>query len=422
MRKILSQIIFLSVLILSFSNVNAAELDELKDKISGHNQKIEELEEEITKYEDELEEVGKEKNSLENAIRTLDISRNKLSTDIRVTENRIYSTDLQIREIDIEIGRTEDEIEESIEAISAFIRRMNEIESASLVEIVLTHNSITEFSDKIESLRRLQLLMRDKVDELHSLKNALEGQRDRSEEKKGELNNFRYDLVGQKKAVDVNRSEKDNLLTKTESEEAVYQDLIAEKRRLREEFEHELFEFESQLRFVIDPSSIPSTGSGVLRWPVDDVFVTQYFGNTSFATQNPQAYNGRGHNGIDLRATPGTPIRAALSGTIEGTGNTDAVCPNASYGKWILVRHNNGLSTLYAHLSNIAVSKGNSVSTGNIIGYSGNTGYSTGPHLHFAVFASQGVRVSELKSRVCRGTYILPLADLKAYLNPLSYL
>jgi murein DD-endopeptidase MepM/ murein hydrolase activator NlpD len=115
-------------------------------------------------------------------------------------------------------------------------------------------------------------------------------------------------------------------------------------------------------------------------------------------------------------------VRAALAGTVKGVGNTDSVCPGASYGKWALIEHENGLSTLYAHFSLIKVSAGQTVNTGEIIGYSGDTGYATGPHLHFTVYATQGVRIMQRKSAVCRGSYMMPVADLKAYLNPLSYL
>jgi murein DD-endopeptidase MepM/ murein hydrolase activator NlpD len=87
-----------------------------------------------------------------------------------------------------------------------------------------------------------------------------------------------------------------------------------------------------------------------------------------------------------------------------------------------MVKHSNGLSTLYAHLSLQSVKVGDEVDTGQLLGYSGNTGYSTGPHLHFGVYASQGVKVSYLPgSANCRNV-LMPLADPKAYLNPLSFL
>ena len=88
------------------------------------------------------------------------------------------------------------------------------------------------------------------------------------------------------------------------------------------------------------------------------------------------------------------------------------------------MKHTNGLSTLYAHLSSISVSQGQTVVTGDIIGYSGRTGYVTGPHLHLTVLASEGVRVMPIpagKTRNCTGVTI-PLADTKAFLDPLLYL
>jgi murein DD-endopeptidase MepM/ murein hydrolase activator NlpD len=125
---------------------------------------------------------------------------------------------------------------------------------------------------------------------------------------------------------------------------------------------------------------------------------------------------------VDFGIPTGTAVLSSASGIVKGTGDTDAVCPGASYGKWVLIEHPFGLSTLYAHLSVIQVNEGTDVSAGSVIGYSGDTGYSTGPHLHYTVYATQGVKITERKSRVCKGSYRMPLADLRAYLNPLSYL
>jgi murein DD-endopeptidase MepM/ murein hydrolase activator NlpD len=107
---------------------------------------------------------------------------------------------------------------------------------------------------------------------------------------------------------------------------------------------------------------------------------------------------------------------------VEGVGDTDVVCPGASFGKWVFIRYDNGLASTYAHLSLITAKAGQRVSTGDVVGYSGNTGYSTGPHLHMSLYAGQGVKISTLKSSVCQGTYTMPIADTKAYLDPLIYL
>jgi murein DD-endopeptidase MepM/ murein hydrolase activator NlpD len=88
----------------------------------------------------------------------------------------------------------------------------------------------------------------------------------------------------------------------------------------------------------------------------------------------------RFHNGIDLAGPIGTPIGAAMPGTVV---HTEAQTGN--YGKFVIVRHDGGFQTLYAHLDSFAVRKGQYVSQGQTIGSMGNTGRSTGPHLHFSI-------------------------------------
>jgi LysM repeat protein len=89
-----------------------------------------------------------------------------------------------------------------------------------------------------------------------------------------------------------------------------------------------------------------------------------------------------GHNAVDLAAPVGTPIRASADGQviIARTGGW-----NGGYGNYIVVRHDNGTQTLYAHASKISVSSGDTISQGDIIGAVGSTGESTGPHLHFEI-------------------------------------
>ena len=115
--------------------------------------------------------------------------------------------------------------------------------------------------------------------------------------------------------------------------------------------------------------------------------------------------------------------RKDIDGVVIATGDTDKVCPGASYGRWIMIKHRNGLSTLYGHLELIKVGQGQEVGVGDTIGYSGNTGYSTGPHLHFTVYVSSAVDVKELPSKSCRGAvFRIPVAAANAYLDPQAYL
>ena len=96
------------------------------------------------------------------------------------------------------------------------------------------------------------------------------------------------------------------------------------------------------------------------------------------------------HNGVDLRARTGTPILASMDGVISVTGE------NWLYGKFIIVTHPNGYKTLYAHLNALSVKQGDRVIQGRKIGEAGNTGRSTGSHLHFSVYDNKGKLIDPL--------------------------
>lgn len=117
------------------------------------------------------------------------------------------------------------------------------------------------------------------------------------------------------------------------------------------------------------PVSTGSGGSGDYFWPVDGGYISAYQGD------------GRGHKGIDIAAPYGTPIYAAESGTVIDVGSGW----NGGYGNCVMISHNDGNVTVYAHQSSVAIEYGDYVVKGQIIGYIGSTGDSTGNHLHFEV-------------------------------------
>ena len=430
--------------VLPTHHASAKNIKELKKEISGFNAKIKTLEADISKYEAELNVIGSDKKTLNKAIKELEISRRKLLTNIKITKNQIYSTTLQIEKLGKDIKDKGNKIENNTEAVASAIRNINEIESQSMVEMILGQGNLDELWNQIETLQRFQIVVRVDLKKLKKLKGELEDTRISSERKKELLTNYNVQLSGQKYVLEGSLSKKNILLNKTVKKESGYQSLLNRRKKAREQFENEMPQLESKLRIAIDPNSIPPYGSGILRWPFgkDKLqrcktykktlgninCITQYFGNTPFATRNPQIYSGRGHNGIDFRSSVGTKVEAALSGTVVETGNTDLQKGCYSYGRWVLLKHNNGLSTLYAHLSYVSVKAGQKVQTGDVIAFSGGapgsfgSGFSTGPHLHFTVYASQGVKVKQFtRSRNCKNVRV-PIAPLKAYLNPLSYL
>lgn len=417
--------IFITIFSLSvFANVNAQNINELKDKINTRNEDIRRLEEEINKYQIEIESLSKEANSLKNALRNLDISKKKLQADIKITENKIANKNLEIQELSLQIGDKGERIIDSRRVISQSLYNISRMNSASSIETLIGQKSLSGFWNNAHELSTLQGSLQSKIKDLKDLKLNLEESKKSTEQKKAELVRLNTDLKNQTKIIAETVREKDSILRETNNTEASYKNLLASRKAQKEAFEKEIFDLENALKLAVDPNSVPNSGKGILSYPFDVVRITQYFGNTEFATKNPQIYGGVGHNGIDLGAPIGTPVKSAASGTVIGVGNTDLVCPRVSYGKWILVRHNNGLTTVYAHLSLVSAIVGQIVERGETIAYSGNTGMSTGPHLHFTVYASDGVTVDTYNFKSCAGASIkMPLLIKRdAYLNPLSYL
>lgn len=410
------------IILAIFSHIDyleASEIDTLKAQIADRNNKIDQIEAEIAKYQAELAKTSGESLTLQNAIKTLNISRNKYLQDIKLTENKIQTASLKINQMSYEILDKESKITQNNKAVGESIRRLNELSNESLLATVLKYDTLSDYFGQVTNLEKLQSNLKESIDLLHGLKSDLQVAKTESEKNRQHLVSFKDDLADQKKVIENNKAEKDRLLAVTKNKEAEYQRLINEKIANKKQFESELFEFENQLKIKIDPNLIPTAGKGVLSWPLDAIFVTQQFGKTVDAKK---LYVSGSHSGTDFRAAVGTKVKSVLAGVVEAVGNTDATCPNASYGKWVLIKHANGLSSLYAHLDVISVTKGQNIATGEKIALSGNTGYSTGPHLHLTVYASQGVKVSSLPSNACKGAiYTIPVADPKAYLDPMSF-
>lgn len=422
-KKITSQIITvigIFLLLLMCAGISNAEtVDELKNKINNANKNLEQLEKEIQKYNNQLKEISNQAVNLQNTIKSLDLSTNKITSEVRVVENNIDKTSYTIRDTNYAITDKEKRISLGKKAINKALNQINEMDNLSVLEMILSNQELSEFWNDVEDIIQVQNQIGDQVNTVKDIKRNLELAKAELEKKKKELEKYNAELSERKEVLQTTKKEKNNLLISTKNTEANYQKILKDKLAMKEILDREINDYESKLKMIIDPKSYPKAGKGILSWPLDDIYITQYFGKTS---DSVRLYSSGTHNGIDFRAPIGTKIKSAGNGVVEGVGNTDTICPGASFGKWVFIRYDNGLASTYGHLSTITAKAGQRVKTGEVIGYSGNTGYSTGPHLHMSVYAGQGVKISTIKSSVCRGTYTIPLADMRAYLDPMVYL
>lgn len=398
----------------------SSKIDSLKQGISSRQDQVKQLEAEIASYTNKLTEVGNQKNSLQGQIKTIDLTRSKLSADMKLTQIKIANTSDTIISLSKNISQKEEHIKKDKDIIADIIHKVDQQDSSSLVATVLGSGSISEVIQDMDDLSRLQTSIRDSITSLERLRSELGSKKTSYEAQQKQLLSLKSQLGDQKQLADQQRSEQARLLSETKNQESNYKKLLADKQARKKQFEREIDDYETQLRAVIDPNSFPRAGTKVLLSPMDNVRITQKFGRT---VDSVRLYAAGTHNGVDYAASPGTPIKSVADGVVMGTGDTDLACRGASYGRWVLIKHKNGLSTIYGHLELIKVGQGQSVEAGDTIGYSGATGYATGPHLHLGLFVSSVVNIVNLPSKSCKGAiFRIPVSPLNGYLDPLSYM
>jgi murein DD-endopeptidase MepM/ murein hydrolase activator NlpD len=394
----------------------AQTVSDIQNQINQKNSDISSLEQEIASYQSQLDTLGQQKNSLSTSIKQLDITKKSLDANISVTQKKIDKTNLTIQSLSSDIADKQTSISNSLNSIALEINQANELDSNNELETLLSGNDFTSAWNDLDNAITVRDKIKSEITTLQKTKGALEDTRSQSIDAKNQLIALKSQLSDQEKIVVQNTNEKNQLLKQTKNNEVNYQVLLADRMNKKNEFEKELQNYESQLKYILDPASLPS--GGVLSWPLDYILVTNPFGkNTS------RIYASGWHNGVDFRAAVGTPVKAMADGVVMGTGDTDLQCRGASFGRFILIKYNNGLSSTYGHLSLIKVSQGQNVTRGEIVGYSGNTGYSVAPHLHVSVYASAAVSIQSLPSKACPGRILTqPISPTNAYLDPLFYL
>jgi murein DD-endopeptidase MepM/ murein hydrolase activator NlpD len=220
----------------------------------------------------------------------------------------------------------------------------------------------------VERVGDLRDSVRGIVDRRRDAKQTIESARDTIAAQARELVSTRHELRGHREELVVARAARLATLSRVADHE--------------EELDGSVEGIQSQIAAEIAatgsaplPAGPIQGGSGGLIWPVDGPIASGFGSRT---INGSYEY----HPGIDIAVPEGTPIRAALGGTVIFT---EPESSSGGYGNYTCIDHGGGLSTCYAHQSAFAISAGESVSQGEVIGYTGCTGYCLGPHLHFEV-------------------------------------
>lgn len=397
----------------------ADTVDELQQKIDERNKNIEQLNKEIQAYSELTDKTSKEALSLQKVIKSLEQNAKAMDLDIKRLKQKIEVANLDIQKLSINIGESEEKIISLQDGIASSVREIHRAEDFSFIENLLSQKNLTDFLTEIDSQVSFNNALQNRILLIQGEKQKLESNKDTQETKKQDLVKMQAEIANKKKVVENDKAEQAQVLKETKNQEKTFQQILKDKMAQKASFEKEVFDFESQIKYTLDPSSIPKAKSSLLAWPVENVRITQRFGKTEGASR---LYVSGSHNGVDFGVKVGTSVMSAGNGVVLGVGDTDLACKGVSFGRWVFIKYDNGLSSIYGHLSVIGAKEGQQVRTGDVVGYSGNTGYSTGPHLHISVYASNAVSVQNRPSVSCRGKILrMPVAPIEAYLDPMVY-
>ena len=348
-------------------------------------QKIQEQRDAVQKN---LDEVSESKNTLNKEIVFIDGTINHLNLSIKANTLTIEQLGFEIESLDSNIEEFKKRIAAKRETVLRLFVALQQHEHENALVVLLRNMSLSRSVAELQSIEMLSSSLLASVGELRDLQTKSSGALEEAKHKKSSREVEQTTLVSRQSIIQEQKAQKQILFTQTKSQEKIYEQQIDELEKVQLEISAEIEKYEAELRKSIDPNLLPLPRHGVFAQPLPNPRITQGYGTTKFALRN---YRGKFHNGVDFGAPIGTEVFSVEDGVVINVGDQDTYrgCRKAGYGRFIVVKHDNGLTTLYGHLSKYIVQIGQKVTRGQVIGYVGRTGWATGPHLHFTVFASQ---------------------------------
>ena len=397
------------------STDKSSSVEQLKNLIEEKNKELQEIIKQREALEKELEGINKQSTALKREINNINYSINELNLSIKANRIILERLELEIDELEKNIDSAENNIEKIKDGVAKLFSELQQRDNENLLTILLRGQSLGSALFEIQTIIDLNNALSSEVDKLIAIKSNLSTQLEYLNKKKQERQIEKVNLINRQAILAEQQLNKKQFLEATKNQEKIYQQQLAELEKKQEEISKIIEKAERELRANFDPNLLPIKNPGLFAFPVKNPFITQDYGPTAFAQY---AYRTKFHNGVDFRAPIGTPVFAAFDGVVKWLDNNDKGTSKWSkyqYGKYILIEHENNLSTLYAHLSRFVVQKGQKVKKGDLIGYSGNTGYSYGPHVHFTVYLSSTVQLKSIPPAA-------GLVPIGATVNPFDYL
>ena len=360
--------------------VTQADIDALKEESSGLSAEKKEL-------QAKLDALAEDKSTAMQRKTLLDQQIANTSAQIANVESQIQKYAALITEKEAELAQAQADEEAQYELFCTRVRAMEKRGKVSYWSVLFRADSFTDLLSRLDMINEIMNADQRVIDDLQALQVQIEEAKALLETSKAEEEAAKSELESRKSELNTQRSEANaviqQLVANENETEAALDELEAEQEAIQAEIQRLNQEFLAQQ--AASGNSVESNPGGYI-WPVDSRYITSTMGGRN----SPGGIGSTNHKGTDIgRVGYTSSIYASKAGTVIVSQYS------SSYGNYVVISHGTGNTTLYAHMSSRKVSVGQYVNQGDVIGITGSTGNSTGPHLHFEI-TENGVRVNPL--------------------------
>ncbi len=401
---ILAAVMLLSLLAGIVPAVSAASSSQIKEQINDLKDQKKDLQSQIDALQDQIKDNMTE---MEGIV----AQKNAIDQEIALMYQQVQNVDSQIQAYGLLIADKQEELEtaqsrqeELTQLNKERIRAMEEQGTLSYWSVLFKASSFSDLLDRMNMIQEIQRADERRIAELTAVAEQVAAAQAEMETEKLALEATKAELNDMQAALELKREESDALLqqlnakgeeyeAKVEAGEDDIEELLQQIAQKEKEYDiAKDKEYKQWLSTSVPPTTTPkpstSTGSSSntppanvvagIKWtmPCKYTKLTSGYGYRVHPVYGTWKF----HSGVDLAGNKGTPIYASRSGTVT------AATYHKSMGNYVTINHGDGFSTSYLHMTHDVVSKGQYVTAGQIIGYMGSTGVSTGPHLHFTIY------------------------------------
>ncbi len=351
------------------------------------------LQSQLDQKKSQLDQKRQREGVLSTTIKRMNERISELQGQVATLENRVAIVNAELARKEAELKNDQQQLviqrarlKRDLKILSARLVAIYKSDTPDVISVILNAHGFDDLLTRYDYLRRIEqndtdvaTRVRDLRDQTRATVTRVKGERDTIASRKAELERTQVELQSRQSALSSARADQQQALSQVKSSAS---DLEGDVSKLQDQIAAQVAAAQQAAASSSSPSApvLPAAPVGAQSaqgfiWPVNGPVVSPF---------GPRTINGgyEFHPGIDIAVPTGTPIRAAADGTVI---LEQSEAESGGYGNYTCIDHGGGISTCYAHQESFAVSMGEHVQQGQVIGYSDCTGYCFGPHVHFEV-------------------------------------